>query len=106
MNILLSFAGDKTDMVEYFKKAVGNTGKVFANDYALKYALTQADGYFIISHECNNDYISVLTDYCKKNNISAIIPLSDFDLPVLSKNKQKLKSIGITATVSDEEAVA
>lgn len=105
MNLLLSIAGDKTDMIQYFKYAVGNTGKVFASDCSLKYSLTQADGYLITPQAYDDSYITVLSDYCNKNNITAIIPLSDADLFVLSKNKNKLCDLGISVIVSDESVV-
>ena len=105
MNILLSFAGDKTSIVQYFKHAIGNTGKIYTCDSMLNFSLTQADGYLITPHEYDDSYITALTDYCKKNSISAIIPLSDADLSVLSKNKNKLHDIGISAIVSDEPVI-
>jgi len=105
MNLLLSFAENRTDMIQYFKRAIGNTGKVFASGCTPNYSLTQADGWLIAPHACDNSYVSVLTDYCKKNNISAIVPLSDADLLVLSKNKNKLQGIGISIVVSDESVI-
>lgn len=105
MNILLSFAGGRTDMIQYFKQAAGNTGKVYACDCMFNYSLTLADGYLITPQTCDDSYISILTDYCEKNNISAIIPLSDNDLSILSKNKNKIQNIGISVIVSDESVI-
>ena len=105
MNILLSFASNKTEFIQYFKQALGNTGKVYACDCTLNYSLTQADGYLITPKVFNDSYISELTDFCKKKDISVIIPLSGVDLLVLSKNKNKLQDLGISAIVSDESII-
>jgi len=105
MNILLTFAANKTDIIKYFKNAIGNTGKVFAGDCTFNYSLTKADGYLITPEASDDSYISVLTDYCKENNISAIIPFSDMDLLVLSKNKNKLQNTGISVVISNESLI-
>ena len=105
MNILLTFAADKTEMIQYFKQAVGNTGKVFASNCMVNYSLTQADGYLISPHAYEKSYIPDITDYCKKNNITVIVPLSGADLSVLSKNKNKLYDLDISVIVSDESVI-
>ena len=105
MNILLSFAANKTYLVQFFKQAVGNTGKVYVCDNEFNYAFTNADNYFVTPSAYDESYVSVLTDYCIKNDISVIIPLSDIDLHVLAENKSKLLESGIFVVVSDEQII-
>jgi len=105
MNILLSFASNKTYLIQFFKQAVGTTGKVYASDCEFNHSLTNADKYFITPPAYDESYISVLTNYCKKNGITAIIPLSDNDLHVLAENKSKLQESGIFVVVSDEQVI-
>ena len=105
MNILLSYAGDKTEMIQFFKRVLKNKEKVFACDCELNYSLTQADGYFISPKANDESYVSVLTDYCKKKKITVIIPLSDADLSILSKNKNMFRDLGISVIVSSESII-
>ena len=101
MNILLTSAGRRTYLVEYFKKALAGKGKVYASNSIDTYTLHQADGYVITPAIYNREYVGFLISYCKKNNISAIISLFDIDLPVLAKHKSDFEKEGITIVVSD-----
>lgn len=103
MNILLTSAGRRTYMVEYFKTALNGTGFVHASNSILTYTLKQADKYVITPNIYDDNYIDFLLAYCKENNISVIISLFDIDLPVLAKNKELFKQNGITVIVSDYE---
>ena len=101
MNILLTSAGRRTYLVEYFKKALGGQGKVYASNSIDTYTLHQADGYVITPTIYDKEYINFLISYCKKNRISAIISLFDIDLPVLAKHKDDFEKEGIKVVVSD-----
>lgn len=101
MNILLTSAGRRTYLVEYFKKALGGQGKVYASNSIDTYTLHQADGYVITPAIYDKEYINFLISYCKKNQISAIISLFDIDLPVLAKHKDEFEKEGIKVVVSD-----
>lgn len=101
MNILLTSAGRRTYLVEYFKKALCGQGKVYASNSIDTYTLHQADGYVITPAIYDKEYINFLLSYCKKNQISAIISLFDIDLPVLAKHKDEFEKEGIKVVVSD-----
>lgn len=101
MNILLTSAGRRTYMVEYFKQALKGTGKVFASNSILTYTLEQADEYVLTPNIYDDSYISFLIRYCKEKQINAIISLFDIDLPVLAKNKESFEKEGIKLVVSD-----
>ena len=101
MNILLTSAGRRTYMIEYFKQALNGTGKVFASNSILTYTLEQADEYVLTPNIYDDSYISFLIDYCKQKAISAVISLFDIDLPVLAKNKALFSKEGIKLIVSD-----
>lgn len=101
MNILLTSAGRRTYLVEYFKKALAGNGKVYASNSIDTYTLHQADGYVITPAIYDSQYVSFLISYCKKNDISAIISLFDIDLPVLAKHKPDFEKEGIAIVVSD-----
>lgn len=101
MNILLTSAGRRTYLVEYFKQALNGNGLVHASNSILTYTLLQADKYVITPNIYDGEYIEFLLTYCKKNNIGAIISLFDIDLPVLAQNKNVFTRNGIQLVVSD-----
>lgn len=103
MNILLTSAGRRTYMVEYFKQALCGKGKVYASNSVLTYTLEQADEYVLTPNIYDEGYVTFLLKYCSKRHIDAIIPLFDIDLPVLAMNKALFDAIGVKVVVSDYE---
>lgn len=101
MNILLTSAGRRTYMVEYFKQALNGNGKVFASNSIFTYTLYQADEYVLTPNIYDDNYITFLLDFCRRKNIRAIISLFDIDLPVLAKNKHAFEKEGIKLVISD-----
>lgn len=101
MNILLSSAGRRTYLVEYFKKALNGKGKVFAANSQFSPALPVADDYVLTPLIYDDNYIPFLVDYVKRNQIDVIIPLFDIDLPILAQSKAKFAEIGVEVIVSD-----
>jgi len=105
MNILLTSVGRRTYLVRYFKEALSGNGKVHASNSEPTLALQVADHSFISKLIHNENYIEQILNYCIKNNISAVIPLFDIDLPVLAKNKNKFLEQGIHVIVGDLEFI-
>lgn len=105
MNILLSSVGRRSYMVRYFKEALGKNGFVHASNSEQTYAMQIADNSVITPLIYDATYIDFLFDYCKKNDINAIVPLFDIDLPVLSKYKKEFESEGIKIIVPDLDFV-
>lgn len=106
MNILLTSVGRRTYLVKYFKEALGDNGKIFvANSDEKSPAFAVADGSVVTPLIYDNEYISFLLDYCKKQKIDVIISLFDIDLPVLSKAKNEFRKAGVNVIVSDYEFV-
>lgn len=103
MNILLTSAGRRTYLIEYFKKALAGKGLVHASNSLLTYSLLQADRHVISPAIYDDSYINFLINYCKENDISAIISLFDIDLPVLAQNKERFAKNGISLITSDYE---
>ena len=101
MNILLTSAGRRTYMVEYFKSALCGNGKVYATNSLLTNTLLQADGYAISPAIYDANYIDFLIDFCKSHKIDAILSLFDIDLPILAKHKHRFLSIGVKLVISD-----
>lgn len=107
MRILLTSVGRRSYLVEYFKEAVGESGKVFvSNSSAQSPAFSVADGHTVTPLIYSDEYIPFLMAYCQENSVNAIVSLFDVDLPILSKNKEKFQEIGVKVVVSDPETLA
>lgn len=103
MNLLLTSVGRRSYLVKYFQDAVDNDGLVHASNSNPTYAMQIADKSTCTPLIYDSGYIDYLLDYCQKNEIKAIIPLFDIDLPILAKYKSKFLEYGVQVVVSDYE---
>lgn len=103
MNILLTSAGRRSYLINYFKDALKSNGLVYAGNATYTPALHVADKCVITPLIYDDTYISFLLDFSKKNKINAIIPLFDIDLPILAKSKHLFDKQNIKIVVSDPE---
>lgn len=106
LNILITSAGRRSYLVQYFKDALKGLGKVYvsnsdSNSPTFKYA----DEYVVSPLIYDDHYVDFLLNYCKKNDIKLLISLFDIDLYVLACNKSRFEEIGVCVVVSDEEFV-
>lgn len=103
MNILVTSAGRRGYIVDYFKKAMNGGGLVYACNSHLSPALLHADKYVISPLIYDPRYIDFLLDYAIQNDISALVSLFDIDLPILARSKERMRRQGIDVIVSDYE---
>ena len=97
MNILILAAGTRNKIVQYFKRAVGDSGKVIATDACeLGPAIYDADKYYIVPNITEPGYIDIVLDICKKEQINGVLSLIDPELSLLAENKEKFEAIGTT----------
>ena len=104
MNILILSSGTRNKIVQYFKKTIGDNGMVICTDMSdLAPSLYEADKYYIVPKITASNYIDVILDICKKDNISGILSLIDPELSLLAKHQEKFKKIGTTVIGSSYE---
>lgn len=105
-NILLTCAGRRKYLVDYFKQELGERGKVIGADMtASAPALAGCDGYHLVPAVDAPNYIETLLAICKSERINAVISLNDLELPVLAKAKERFAELGTKVVVSDERAI-
>lgn len=104
VNILLTSAGRRAYIVDYFKSASG-IGKVFASNSIYTIALKRADGYFLSPLIYDDSYIPSIIDFCKQQNISAVLSLFDIDLLVLAKHTSDFERNEIHLILAPQEFV-
>ena len=103
MNILFTNIGRRNYLVEFAKSIIGT--KIFVSDsdqYAS--AVLEEDITYIQTPWVSinpKSYLEFLLGKCLMHKIDLIIPLMDFELPILSLNKEKFKSNGILICISD-----
>lgn len=106
MNILILSAGTRNKVVQYFKKELVGKGKVIATDCSnLAPAIYEADGYYIVPKITDENYINIILDICKKENIDTLISLIDPELSLISKNIELFREIGVNPIISDYDKV-
>ena len=106
MNILILSAGTRNKIVQYFKKELNGIGKVIATDCSnLSTAIYDADKYYIVPKIDDKDYLNIILDICKKENIKTLFSLIDPELSLISKNIEKFKEIGVNPIISNYEKV-
>lgn len=105
MNILLTSAGRRTYLINYFKDAIGGDGQIHASNSVYTNTLSYADRYIITPQIYDKEYLDFLLQYCRENAIAAIISLFDIDLPILSAHKDDFKKNGVQLVVSNVNAI-
>ena len=97
MNILKLSAGTRNKIVQYFIKTLNDKGKVIATDMSnLAPAIYEADKYYIVPKMTAPEYLEVVLDICKKEEINGVLSLIDPELSFLAKNREKFEAIGTT----------
>lgn len=95
MNILILSAGTRNKVVQYFKEAVGEEGKVIATDMSdLAPAVYEVDKFYKVPRMTAEGYIDVILDICKKEHIDGVLTLIDPELSLLAKYADDFEALG------------
>ena len=106
MNILILSAGTRDKVVQYFKKALGDRGRIIATDCSnLAPAVYDADAFYLVPRITAPDYLDVILDICKKEQITGVFSLIDPELSLLAKERDRFLAVGTTPIISDYDLV-
>ncbi len=106
MNLLILSAGTRNKVVQYFKKELGNEGKVIATDCSnLAPAVYDADRFYLVPRITAPDYLDTILDICRKEDIKGVFSLIDPELSMLAKERERFLAVGATPIVSPYELV-
>jgi carbamoyl-phosphate synthase large subunit len=106
MNVLLTCAGRRNYLIEYFRAALGPEGRVFAADASpTAAALAEADAAFVAPRLCDPNYIPWLLHICREWRVAMVVPLSDYELPLLAAHRAQFVAAGTLPVVSSPAAV-
>lgn len=104
MNILLLSVGTRNKVVQYFKRAVGDTGKIIATDMsALAPAVYEADKFYQVPRITDKSYLDIILDICKKEKIAGVLSLIDPELSLIAKHREAFAAVGTMVIGSSYE---
>lgn len=106
MNLLILSAGTRDKVVQYFKKELGDRGRVIATDCSnLAPAVYDADAFYLVPRITAPGYLDVILDICRKEKITGVFSLIDPELSLLAKEREKFLAVGTTPIISDYDLV-
>jgi carbamoyl-phosphate synthase large subunit len=107
MNVLITSAGRRVSLVTYCKeelrKKLGENARVFTTDLdpATSPACVLSDKGFKVGRFTDPDYMAVLLQLCKDNNVKLVIPTIDTELKLMAAHREQFKAAGIDIIISD-----
>lgn len=104
MNLLILSCGTRDKVVAYFKEAFAGEGRVICTDcspYAP--ALYEADAHYIVPRITQPEYLEVIYDICRKEEITGVLSLIDPELSLIAAHKKAFLELGVTIIGSDLE---
>lgn len=105
MNVLLSCAGRRNYLVEYFRDATGVDVVVATDASPYAPALSEADVGIVVPLVTDPKYVDTLERICVEHHVDLIVSLNDLELPVLARQRDRFAAIGTVVAVSRAEVV-
>ena len=104
MNILLLAAGTRNKIVQYFKAAFADGGRVVAADAsAWAPALYEADAHYLVPPISAPTYVDAVLDICQRERIAGVLSLIDTDLSLLAAHAPQFAALGTTVIGSSRQ---
>lgn len=105
ITVLLSSAGRRCQLLEYFKadaKVLNWELRSLAADLRpeLSPACQQADAAFAVPRCTSDDYIRALLEICQRESVGLLVPTIDTELAVLSRQAESFTGIGTRVVIS------
>lgn len=95
-NILFCSAGRRTKLLQFFRQSLDEGSRLIAIDnQATAPALYFADSSYLVPRITDPNYVDLLLDICKKEEVKAITTLIDPEIELLAKNRDVFIQNGI-----------
>lgn len=106
MNVLMTCAGRRNYLLDYFRAALDGRGQVLAADSSPDApALHEADRAFLVPPVDQPGYIEHLLGLCREHEVGLLLTLNDLELPLLARHRERFRAQGTIAAVSSPEVV-
>jgi carbamoyl-phosphate synthase large subunit len=110
INVLFTSAGRRVELLRAFRQAYADlslAGSIVAIDAdPLAASLQVADRTHVVPRIENPAYVSTLVEICRRENVGAIFPLIDPEIPLLATHRSELEGFGARVVVIPDAAVA
>lgn len=107
MNVLVTCAGRRTQMVQFLREALDGCGAVIAADASDDApALAVADRAVTTPEVTHPSYVATLLDVCAQHSVGLVIPCLEPELPLLAAAREHFRDVaGTVVLVSSPEVV-
>jgi len=108
VNILITSASRKVDLVRAFQKALETCGggTVIAVDASpFSAALYESQARFLVPHSHEPSFLPVLLDLCRTHQVRLLVPTRDEELPIFARSREAFEAAGTTVMVCDAHTV-
>lgn len=104
MNILFCSVGRRCELLKDFRKTMGEDLKIVVTDNSeVAPAMAFADKAYLVPLISAPDYIPMILDICKKEEINAITTLIDPEIMLLAEHRKEFEDLGVTVLAPYEE---
>ena len=102
INVMLTSVGRRAYLVNYFKEAIGERGKVVVtNSQPDATGMLAADVACVVPRANEEGFIESLLDICSRYHVKLLMSLHDWEAPFIAARRECFKEVGTTAVVSD-----
>ena len=106
MNVLITCAGRRNYLVNWFREPLQGRGRVIAVDASPNApALIAADAAFVVPPLDHPDYLDRLLAICAEQQVGLLISLNDFELPLISHNQERFRAVGTRPAISSPDVI-
>ena len=104
MNLLFCSVGRRCELLKDFRKTMGDDLKIVVTDHSeVAPAMAFADKAYLVPLISDPDYIPVILDICKKEQIEAVTTLIDPEIMLLAKHREEFEKLGVLVLAPYEE---
>ena len=107
MNILITCAGRRGYLVEYFREVIAPLGGcvITANSEYYAAGLLAGDRRYVVPRIDDPAYIPRLLEIAETEGVGLVLSLFDIDLPLLAAARGRFREIGAEVAISDQEVI-
>ena len=104
MNILFCSVGRRCELLKDFRHSMGENIKIVVTDNSeVAPAMAFADRSYQVPLISHPNYIDMILDICKKEEIQAVTTLIDPEIMLLAKHREKFEELGVLVLAPYEE---
>lgn len=97
MNYLMLSVGRRAELIKNFRASVEEGSNIIGADLSpYAPALYMADKQYVVPRIDSPEYIDVVLDICRKENINAVTTYIDPEIAILAENRERFEEIGVT----------